>query len=141
MKSFWPRFLTNPRVIGGLAWLGLVTLLAILAPLLAPVDPFAIVAEPFIVPFSDYAFGTDSLGRDMWAGLVYGARTSLLIALIATVSAVAFGTLIGGVAGFYGGLIDDGLMRMTEFFQTIPNFALAIVLVEPREPGKTTLAV
>lgn len=141
MKTFWQRFLTNPRVVCGLFWLGLVTVLAVFAPLLAPNDPFAIIGEPFKTPFSENIFGTDSLGRDMWAGLVHGARTSLLIALIATVSAVAFGTMVGGIAGYYGGLIDDILMRMTEFFQTIPSFIFAIVLVAILTPSATSIIV
>jgi len=141
MKTFWQSFLTNPRVICGLIWLGLVTILAVFAPLLAPSDPFAIIAEPFETPFGDYFFGTDSLGRDMWAGLVHGARTSLLIALIATVSAVAFGTMVGSIAGYYGGLIDDVLMRLTEFFQTIPSFIFAIVLVAILTPSAASIVI
>lgn len=141
MKTFWQRFLGNPRVIGSLLWLGLVTVVAILAPIIAPVDPFAIIDQPFKPPFGEHLFGTDSLGRDMWAGLAHGARTSLLIALIATFSAVAVGMLVGAVAGFYGGFIDDALMRMTEFFQTIPSFVFAIVLVALLTPSAASIVI
>ena len=141
MKTFWQRFLTNPRVLFGLIWLGFVTLIATLAPLISPEDPFSIVGQPFLPPFGEYLFGTDSLGRSMLAGLVHGARTSLLIAVIATVSAVAVGALVGALAGYYGKLVDDGLMRMTEFFQTIPSFIFAIVLVAILTPSAASLII
>lgn len=141
MKSFWQRFLGNPRVIAGIAWLGLVSVLALMAPLLAPVDPFDIVDSPFLKPSLEHPFGTDSLGRSIWAGLVYGARTTLIIAFASTLASVAFGTVIGALAGFYGGLIDDLLMRLTEFFQTIPSFIFAIVLVAILAPSATSLVV
>lgn len=141
MRTFWQRFFGNTRVISGLAWLGLVVILALIAPLLVPVDPFEIVDEPFLPPSNEHLFGTDSLGRSMWAGLVHGSRTTLIIAVIATLSAVAFGTLLGAVAGYYGGLVDDVLMRLTEFFQTIPSFIFAIVLVAILAPSATSLVV
>jgi peptide/nickel transport system permease protein len=141
MKSFWNRFLTNPRVALGLTWLALVALVAVFAPLFAPGDPFAIVDKPFIAPFAAYGLGTDSLGRNVYAGIVHGARTTMLIAVIATVAAVAFGTMLGAVAGFYGGLIDDVLMRLTEFFQTIPSFLFAIVLVAILAPSAASVVI
>ena len=141
MKTFWQRFLTNPRVLLGLLWLGAVTVIAILAPVISPVDPFTILDEPFLPPSAEHLFGTDSLGRSMSAGLVHGARTSLLIAIIATVSAVTVGALVGALAGYYGGLVDDLLMRMTEFFQTIPAFIFAIVLVAILTPSAESLVI
>jgi peptide/nickel transport system permease protein len=141
MKSFWQRFLGNPRVIGGLGWLVIVVVVALFANVLAPRDPFSIVAAPFIRPSGAYWLGTDSLGRDVLAGLMHGARTTLLIAVFATLVAVAFGTLIGAVAGYYGGLIDDVLMRLTEFFQTIPSFLFAIVLIAVLSPSAMNLVI
>lgn len=141
MSTFWQRFLGNPRVLVGLAWLALVLVIALFAPLLAPTDPFEITADPFLRPFGEYLFGTDSLGRSMWAGLAHGARTTLIIASVATLASVAFGTVLGALAGFFGGLIDDVLMRLTEFFQTIPSFIFAIVLVAILSPSATSLIV
>jgi peptide/nickel transport system permease protein len=141
MKTFWQRFLTNPQVLLGLLWLGTVTVIAILAPVISPVDPFTILDEPFLPPSGEHLFGTDSLGRSMSAGLVHGARTSLLIAIIATVSAVTVGALVGALAGYYGGLVDDLLMRMTEFFQTIPAFIFAIVLIAILTPSAESLVI
>ena len=141
MKSFRERFLGNPRVIAGLAWMVLVLLLALLADVIAPVDPFAIVGEPFLPPATEFPLGTDSLGRDVLAGLIHGARTTLLIAVLSTLAAVAFGTLVGAVAGYHSGLIDDALMRLTEFFQTIPSFLFAIVLIAILSPSATNLVI
>jgi peptide/nickel transport system permease protein len=141
MKSFWQRFLTNPRVFVGLAWLGLILLVALFADLIAPRDPFAIVGQPFLKPASQYLLGTDSLGRDVLAGLLHGARTTLSIAVLSTLAAVGFGTLVGAVAGYYGGLLDDALMRLTEFFQTIPSFLFAIVLIAILSPSALNLVI
>jgi len=141
MKSFWQRFLGNPRVMVGLVWLAIVVFVALFADALAPRDPFSIVARPFVGPSGAFWLGTDSLGRDVLAGLLHGARTTLLIAVLSTVLAVAFGTLVGAVAGYYGGLVDDVLMRATEFFQTIPSFLFAIVLIAVLSPSALNLVV
>ena len=141
MKSFWQRFLWNPRVLVGAVWLAIVVGVAILADVLAPRDPFAIVGAPFAAPGAGWLLGTDSLGRDVMAGLIHGARTTLLIAVISTLAAVAFGTLVGAIAGYYGGLIDDILMRTTEFFQTIPSFLFAIVLIAVLSPSAISLVI
>lgn len=141
MSTFWQRFLGNPRVLVGLAWLTLVLIVALFAPILAPTDPFEITADPFLRPFGEHLFGTDSLGRSMWAGLAHGARTTLIIASVATLASVAFGTALGALAGFFGGLIDDVLMRLTEFFQTIPSFIFAIVLVAILSPSASSLII
>ena len=141
MQGFWQRFLGNPRVALSLLWLAFIVAVAAAAPLLAPTSPFAIVAKPFSPPFGEFLLGTDSLGRSLLAGLIHGARTSLLIAIIATLAAVAFGTLIGSVAGFYGGVVDDALMRLSEFFQTIPSFIFAIVLVAILAPSAHSVVI
>src|SRR6266702_1884048 len=134
MPGFWRRFLRNRAATGGLVVLVLVVLLAATAPILFPGSPFQIVDKPFLPPFGIHLLGTGSLGRDIARGIAHGAGTSLLIALIATLVAVVFGTVLGGRAGYHGGLIDDLLMRLTEFFQTIPSFIFAIVLVAILSP-------
>jgi peptide/nickel transport system permease protein len=141
VKNFRQRFLGNPRVIIGLGWLTVVVFVALFADLLAPRDPFAIVGTPFIQPGDGFALGTDSLGRDVLAGLMHGARTTLLIAVLSTLAAVAFGTLVGALAGYHGGLVDDVLMRSTEFFQTIPSFLFAIVLIAILSPSALNLVI
>ena len=78
--------------------------------------------------------GSDSLGRDVAAGIAYGSRVSLLVGGVSTVVALAIGVTLGAVAGYAGGWVDDALMRFTEFFQTIPSFILAVVLVAIFKP-------
>lgn len=141
MKTFWTRFLGNPRVYLSLVWLGLLLIVALAANLLAPTSPFAIVARPMLAPSADFWLGTDSLGRDVLAGLLHGTRATILIAVLATLVAVAFGTFVGAVSGYYGGWIDDVAMRLTEFFQTIPSFLFAIVLIAILSPSAANLIV
>jgi peptide/nickel transport system permease protein len=141
MQGFWRRFRRNRAAVFGLVILVGVVGLALLAPFLYSQSPFRVVSKPFLSPFGEYIFGTDVLGRDVSAGIAHGARTSLLIGILATVMAVVAGTLVGGFAGYYGGLTDDILMRITEFFQTIPSFIFAIVLVAILKPSIESIII
>ena len=131
MKSFARRYMRNHGAVAGLVIVLLVVAVALAAPLLYEESPWMMVADPLIPPFTnaDYPFGTDMLGRDITAGLVWGARVSLLVGLLSTAVALGFGIVVGAIAGYCGGRIDDALMRFTEFFQTIPQLAMAVVLV------------
>ncbi|HEV8440097.1 MAG TPA: ABC transporter permease [Methylomirabilota bacterium] len=135
MSAFWRRFVRSRSAVLGLAIVVAVILLAASAPIAFPGSPFRPVDRPFLPPFGSHLFGTDVLGRDVAAGIAHGARTSLLIGLLATAVAVLVGVVTGGVAGYYGGRIDDALMRVTEFFQTIPTFLFAILLVAILTPS------
>ena len=141
MKAFWRRFARSRAAILGTAILALVVLVAAAAPVVFPGSPFRQVDRPFLQPFGERLFGTDQLGRDVAAGLAHGARTSLMIGVLATAVAVLLGTLIGGCAGYYGGAVDDVLMRATEFFQTIPTFLFAILLVAIITPSIRSIVV
>lgn len=129
MIAFVRRYRRNRAAVIGISILAVVVAVAVTAPVISPGSPFRLAGKPLSPPFGEFLFGTDTLGRDVAAGITHGARTSLLIGLVATAVAVALGTLFGGLAGFYGGLVDDVVMRVTEFFQTIPAFLFAIVLV------------
>jgi peptide/nickel transport system permease protein len=93
------------------------------------------VGKPFEPPLASTLLGTDQLGRDVTAGVVHGARVTLLIGLVATLIAVALGATLGGIAGYFGGWVDTLLMRLTEIFQTIPFFLFAILLVAVLTPS------
>ena len=137
MKGFIKRYSRNYGAVAGLGILLLVVLVAIAAPYLYDQSPWMMVADPLVPPFTNpaYPFGTDMLGRDITAGLAWGARVSLLIGILSTAIALVFGIVVGSVAGFYGGVVDDVLMRFTEFFQTIPQLAMAVVLVAVLSPS------
>jgi peptide/nickel transport system permease protein len=136
MSGFWSRFRQNRGAVIGLVILAVVIACAVAAPFLFPRSPWSMVQRPFLPPFEmdGLPLGTDALGRDVLSGLFHGARVSLLVGLVSTVVALAIGIPIGALAGYYGGLVDDALMRFTEFFQTIPSFALAIVLLVIFQP-------
>jgi peptide/nickel transport system permease protein len=97
------------------------------------------IDRPILEPFGRRLLGTDTLGRDLAAGLLHGARVSLMVGLVATAFATLVGVTVGALAGYYGGRVDDVLMRSTEFFLTIPSFMLAILLVAVFSPSLTTI--
>ncbi len=142
-RGFAERFTTNRGAIAGLAILALVILVAVASPLLFPGDPLDIVGRPLTEPFEDWRFplGTDRLGRDILAGLAHGARASLFVGLVAALGAILIGILIGSVAGYFGGWIDEALMRLTETFQTVPAFILALALIAVMGPGVVSIAI
>lgn len=141
MTGFWKRFSRNAGAVLGLALLALVLVIALLAPLIYPVSPWQMIGAPLLDPLEDMAFplGTDMLGRDIAAGLVHGTRVSLLVGTVSTLCAVLVGVGVGGIAGYFGGWIDDVLMRITEFFQTIPQLAMAVVLVAIFTPSLASI--
>lgn len=125
------RYLRSPPAVIGLVLLALVVFMALSAHWFYPRDPLSLAGRPLQWPFQNPRFplGTDNSGRDIAAQILYGARISLLIGLVSTLLSVAIGIVIGALAGFYGGWIDTLLMRLTEAFQTLPNFLLLLVLV------------
>lgn len=138
MRAALKRFARNRMALFGAAVLLVLLALVVLCPLLYPGDPFRLAGPPLQPPGPRFLLGTDTLGRDVAAGVAYGARTSLLIGVGATLAAILFGSLVGGFAGYYRGVVDVVLMRVTEFFQTIPAFILAILIVAILSPSVPT---
>lgn len=133
-------FLRHPSGMAGLVLLLLVVAVAAAAPLVFPDSPWEMVASPFAPPGEDGMWlGSDTLGRDVAAGIAHGARVSLTIGVASALAALAIGVTVGAVAGYFGGLVDAGLMRVTELFQTIPAFILAILLVATFSPSLATI--
>ncbi|MFA5685755.1 MAG: ABC transporter permease [Lysobacteraceae bacterium] len=125
------RLLRSPAGVAGLVLLALLVLAAVSAPFLFPGDPLAIAGPPLTPPFTDPAFplGTDRLGRNVLAGLFHGAQASLAVGLAAAAVSIVAGALVGTIAGFAGGLVDEALMRVVDAFQTVPGFLLALAFV------------
>lgn len=108
----------------------LLVLLAVFAPLLTPYGPFQGSLDALQPPGSPgHWMGTDHLGRDVWTQLAFGARVSLAVGIAAAFSASIIGIIVGSAAGFFGGWLDELLMRVAEFFQILPRFVLALVIV------------
>jgi len=137
MRRFRQRFFANRGAAVGLTIMLLVVAVAAGAPWLFPGDPLDAVARPLLPPFEDarWLFGTDRSGRDIAAGIAHGARISLMIGVTAAAGAILIGTVVGALAGFYRGWIDDALMRLTDAAQTVPNFLLALALIAVLGPA------
>ena len=142
-RTVFRRTLSRPAGAIGGGLLLLVVLAALCASWLSPGDPLAITGTPFLTAFSSsgHPLGTDSLGRDVFAGLLHGARVSLAVGMSATVIGLAIGTLIGALSGYFGGWTDACLSRLIELFQTIPSFVLLVVLVAITAPTVATVSL
>lgn len=127
----------------GLALLALGVAAALLAPLLLPGDPLDIAGRPLAQPLASPALplGTDRLGRNILAGLVYGARSTLATAGAVALIALALGAAVGTVAGTLGGVADEALMRVADAIQTVPAFVLALALVSVAGPSQATIVL
>src|ERR1700754_3684324 len=140
--GFARRFLARPPAVSGLGVFLLIVVIALAAPLIFARGPFTIVGMPLLPPGAPGLLaGSDVLGRDMIVGLAYGARVSLLVGITSTIGALGIGVLLGALAGYYGGMGDDLLMRVTEFFQIIPSFVLLMVLVAFLQPSLTSTVI
>jgi peptide/nickel transport system permease protein len=141
MQSFWKRFSKDRVAVFGVAVIIIVVLAAILAPAIAPYDPseqffdgLTLEGAP-LPPNERFWFGTDTNGRDQLSRLLYGARTSLIIGLIANGIAVAIGTLLGVIAGYTRGFLGAAIMRFTDLMMAFPPLLLAIALAAILRPG------
>jgi peptide/nickel transport system permease protein len=113
----------------GALFVAIVAAGTLLAPLFTAADPMGLSAETLLVPQWRHPFGTDDLGRDVLARVLYGGRVSLEIGLFSAVLSVGLGMIVGAVAGFFGGVLDECLMRFTEAFQIVPKLLVAVVVV------------
>ncbi|MFF7056535.1 ABC transporter permease [Achromobacter spanius] len=137
------RLLANPGAVVGGALLLLILLAAVTAPWVFPHDPLDMVGPPIQWPGQDPEFwlGTDTMGRDIAAGLAHGARVSLTVGVTAALLSLAIGIAVGASAGYFGGWVDVVLMRVTELLQTIPSFLLVVVIVAIGRPSVSVIAL
>lgn len=137
----WQRFLSNKAALVGGVVLFILTLMAIFAPLITPVPPEAqlFLTESLAFPSAEHWFGVDNLGRDFYTRIVYGARVSLSIGLIAALCSVVIGIPLGALAGYFGGRTDWVIMRIIELFSVVPPLLAAMLLGALTRGGYPTI--
>jgi len=142
-REAWRMFVRNKAAVGGLIILIGVILMTYLGPLFYDQDPTRIVARPIQGPGTEDAplLGTDYLGRDVLAGVINGGSTTLRVAAVAALLIAFIGMTIGALAGFYGGWVDNLLMRFTEIFQVLPALLFSMVVVALFDPTPTTISI
>ncbi len=128
-RGVWPRFRRQPVALVGFAILLALGGMALGAGQIAPHPPFALSNEVLRPPSAAHWMGTDDLGRDLFSAVVYGTRVSLLVGFGSVLIATVLGVVIGALAGGAGGWVDTLLMRVTELFQVVPRFFLALIVV------------
>lgn len=143
--AFSRAFRKNRIAVIGLTMLLISILAAIFAPVISPYNPKEAIkletANVYEKPSAAHVFGTDALGRDVLTNFIYGARVSLIVGFFASFISVVLGGLIGVVAGFYGGKMDNFLMRITDIFLVIPPLPLAVVMVALTKPSLINIIV
>jgi len=128
-RRAWLRFRRHRMALAGMALMGLIVALVVLAPWVTPYDPNEIDLKIRLQPpDARNLMGTDELGRDVFTRILYGGRISLLIGIAAMVVSVTIGTLVGAVGGYFGGTIDSIVMRLVDVFISFPSLFLLIML-------------
>jgi peptide/nickel transport system permease protein len=142
MRRVGRTLATKPVTLASLAIFGLIVLCAVAAPLLSPHDPLEQnIFESLKGPSADYLLGTDYYGRDILSRLLYGAQTSLWIGFVATLGAMVIGTMIGLVAGYYGGKLDLVIMQAMDVLLAFPALILGLIIVAMLGPSLTNLII
>ncbi|WP_371877288.1 ABC transporter permease [Alsobacter ponti] len=138
----WASYRRHPLGMVGLALIAALLATALLAPLIAHVDPNAQdLRQRLLPPSALHWFGTDHLGRDVFARVVYGARTTVQIVALVTVLVAPLGLVIGTASGYAGGLVDEVLMRVTDIFLSFPGLVLALGFAAALGPGLTNAGI
>lgn len=130
-SGVWRRPLALIGICIVVAW----ALIAVFAPLIAPHDPLVQTPDLFAHPGSRYFFGTDELGRDVFSRVIYGARLSLPLALLLVVVAVLIGSTLGAIAGYFGGWVDEAIMRVADLVFGFPHIILAMAVTAALGPS------
>lgn len=150
MRDFWFHFKQNKGAVIGAGFVLFVTIVALLAPLIAPHDPVQVFESSLKLPpfwgeghSSQFFLGTDDLGRDMFSRILFGARVSMSIGLFVVLFNLTIGLMLGLMAGSFGGAIDAVIMRLMDIILALPSILLAIVVVAVLGPSliNTVLAV
>ena len=135
LQTVFRRFKKHRLAMVSLIVLGILCVLAILAPVIAPYDPNAIVGDFGAAPTKEFWLGTDQIGRDVLSRLLYGMRVSLLVGVLATLISTVIGVVLGLLAGYFGGIIDMVIMRFTDIVMSFPYMLLVLVAAAIFRPG------
>lgn len=134
--SFFSRLARSPSAATGAVGVALVVLVALLAPLIAPYDPnLQETANRLAAPDVAHWLGTDAFGRDLLSRLIYGTRPTLLLLMFVVLLMAPLGIMVGMLAGFFGGIVERGLMRVTDIVMAFPRLVLAFAFVALIGPG------
>jgi peptide/nickel transport system permease protein len=135
-NPFWYKLKKNPMTLFGLTILGIIILLSLAAPLISSYDPNKInVIERFQSPTGKHWFGTDEVGRDIFTRILYGARLSLGIGILIVVAAGLVGTVFGTISGYFGGKVDQVIMRIMDMILAFPTLILAMAFAAALGPN------
>ncbi|HUG15067.1 MAG TPA: ABC transporter permease [Thermomicrobiales bacterium] len=139
----WRRLLKNKLAVFGLATVILLCSIALFAPLIAPYGEAEVVHFQLALETPSWYFpmGIDQNGRDMFSRMVYGARVSLLVGVVAQIIVLGIGVPVGAIAGFYSGRVDNALMRVVDVFYAIPQLLLVLLLVNMLGPGMKNIFI
>jgi peptide/nickel transport system permease protein len=125
----WKRYKKNKLAVVGLVIFTLIVLMAVFAPLISPHNPTVYdILDSNLAPSKKYPFGTDAMGGDIMTRSFYGARVSLSVAFLAMICTVTIGVIYGSIAGFFGGVVDNFMMRVIDAIQSIPTFFLLLIV-------------
>jgi peptide/nickel transport system permease protein len=134
--KFWKTFYKNKLMVAGSGLVLLLLIISLLAPWLAPFDPGKInLTNVLASPSMNHLFGTDQLGRDVLSRMIWGARISLKVGFVATGVAIIIGTILGAIAGYYGGWVDSVIMRFVDIMLCFPTFFLILAVIAFLEPS------
>lgn len=133
--------LARADAVAGLLLVAAFVFFGVFGPALAPSDPLAPTGASLAAPSAAHPMGTDALGRDLFSGVLAGARTSLVVVAGTVLLASVIGMTVGTIAGYRGGRLDDAFMRFTELFQVLPRFFLAVVVIAMFGPGLDRLVL
>ncbi|OYT30229.1 MAG: peptide ABC transporter permease [Thermofilum sp. ex4484_82] len=141
VRLFKKRKVDFMLTVIGFAIVFTITLMAILAPFIAPYDPYVSVDDALLPPSNEHLMGTDNLGRDVWSRILYGSYTVMIVVLASTLISLTIGSLLGLVSGYFGGAVDRVLSLIMDSLYSFPGLIFAIAVAAMLGPGVTNTIV
>lgn len=133
--AWWPEFRKSRMGVAGIAILAVMVIAILLAQVFATHDPYEYSYDMFLPPSLSHWLGTNAVGQDIWSALLYAGRTSLAIGVIAAIGSTFIGTVVGVIAGYFGGLVDEIITRLSDILMILPRLPLYIIIAALIGPG------